>query len=235
MRPQTIYTETHLLNLSMEALVGIYNSQKPSTPAGAKTFASRAKAIGRILALQAQNGIGTGKPPSPAILVRRHLEQASDPTKSAQDVDSLVAEALKLIASDKLSPTAFTWPAGFSATGERLTETPVALPQSAGARATKPASSTRPNRSGPTIKVLAEALLAEVIGTDAKGQTVGFSYVTVLEKIQEAVPSCSTSNACLRWYATRMRESGIILPAIRQKSSTVLTPVAVVDAPASQE
>lgn len=64
-----------------------------------------------------------------------------------------------------------------------------------------------PKEKRQTVVALAEALLRR---KDDKG--VGLPYEAIIAEVKRQIPGAKTTTACLRWYATRIRETGERLP-----------------------
>ena len=45
----------------------------------------------------------------------------------------------------------------------------------------------------------------EVAADDPKARSVGLAYDEIIRRVQDEFPGCSTSVACLRWYAVKIR------------------------------
>ena len=244
-----VFTEDALSNYGLAKLVDIYNDLGPARPAGPQTFASRKKAIARILALY-QEKIPTKVPlatfTAPAAVaaskfvdpnlteVRRLLHLACTPGTAEAAVHEYAMAAAELIRRHGMSPAAFTWPTGYDNQGKLLTSTvaPASAPRPVPVTVAKPTTSeptptTISNTSASparpprraTIRALAESLLLQVVSTNADGRPVGLSYDEILDRIHADRPGANTSNACLRWYSSHMRTAGQVLP-IRPASAS---------------
>lgn len=244
-----VFTEDALSNYGLTKLVDIYNGLGPARQAGPQTFASRKKAISRILALyqeklpanapaptfKAPAAVAASKFVDPNLTeVRRLLHLAGSPETAETAVHEYVTAAADLIRRHGMSPAAFTWPTGYDNQGKLLTSTaaPAPTPRPATATAVKLAADEQPTAvvhkaSTPsarpprraTIRALAESLLLTVVTTNADGRPVGLSYDEILERIHAERPGANTSNACLRWYSSHMRTAGQVLP-IRPASAS---------------
>jgi len=82
-----------------------------------------------------------------------------------------------------------------------------------GAKRVVPAATTEKKI---TIRSVAEALLLKTEGD------VALSYDEVLAAIKGQFPAAKTTAGCLRWYAVRMREANIAVPA-RPRAVTAKT------------
>jgi len=70
----------------------------------------------------------------------------------------------------------------------------------------KPApKTTKPARGA--IKRLCEDMLLQADSNDE-----GMSYESIMDALRTAYPTAKTSVGCLRWYATKLREAGHIVP-----------------------
>ncbi len=94
--------------------------------------------------------------------------------------------------------------------------TPPEVIESAPTAAKKPAKpKSEPKTSkekGPVIRVVAEAMLLEVVSHDEDKRPYGHPYDTILNTIHEQFEGAKTTVACLRWYAVHMRERGEKVP-----------------------
>lgn len=83
---------------------------------------------------------------------------------------------------------------------------------------TKPKAKREPKapkekkEKGPVIRVVAEALLLEVVTHDEDKRPYGHSYDEILNRIHAQFEGAKTTVACLRWYAVHMRERGEKVP-----------------------
>lgn len=76
---------------------------------------------------------------------------------------------------------------------------------------------------GPVIRVVAEALLLEVVSHDDDKRPYGLSYDEVLNRIHQQFEGAKTTVACLRWYAVHMRERGEKVPNRPRATPTTTT------------
>lgn len=142
-----------------------------------------------------------------------------------------VARLLKLAAEKNVNLDAT-----FDATGAKI-ETPVvteAKPKKV--KAVKEPKA--PKEKKITVRSVAEALLTKVTAEE-DGKPVGLSYEDVLAEIKTQFPAAKTTVGCLRWYAVRMREAGVVVPkrarAVKPVAAPTETPAEesqVVSAPA---
>lgn len=66
---------------------------------------------------------------------------------------------------------------------------------------------------------LASYKLLETVAYEHDGRDWGLPYDIILAEVKRVFPDCSTTIACLRWYAVRLNEGGVILPK-RQRSKS---------------
>jgi len=71
--------------------------------------------------------------------------------------------------------------------------------------AEKSVKTTKPARGA--VRALCESLL---LAEDEDG--IGSTYESMLAEVKERFPTAKTSVGCLRWYATKLREAGHIVP-----------------------
>lgn len=175
--------------LNMQALVSIHNAiaDKPVTM---KTFSQRSKAIERINRVAKEKGIKLSDlfeedgRPKPK---KTEPEATVEPVAASKGIDSFVGQL----------------------SGEKPALAPVAEQKRPATRREK---STEKKEKGPVIRVIAEALLLEVVTHDEDKRPYGHPYDVILDKIHEQFPEGKTSVACLRWYAVHMRERGERVP-----------------------
>ncbi len=70
-----------------------------------------------------------------------------------------------------------------------------------------------------TIQSTAERLLRAVDFVGDDNRPVGYNYAHILACVKEAHPQSDTSNNCLRWYASKLRTNGEILPKRPRKKA----------------
>ena len=106
---------------------------------------------------------------------------------------------------------------------EQLTETTASIPKIAEMTGNASVDVVRSvdakPRSGRLVRVATEDLLLHVEHVQ-NGRNVGLAYNEILRQIKSEFPEGKTSIACVRWYATHMRERGENLP-IRPRSLPV--------------
>jgi len=73
------------------------------------------------------------------------------------------------------------------------------------AKAKKPTKTKKPARG--VIKQFCEKLL---LVEDEDG--IGMTYESIMESLHNTHPTAKTTVGCLRWYATKLREAGQIVP-----------------------
>lgn len=76
----------------------------------------------------------------------------------------------------------------------------------------EPKAPKEKKEKGPVIRVVAEALLLEVVTHDEDKRPYGHSYDEILNRIHAQFEGAKTTVACLRWYAVHMRERGEKVP-----------------------
>lgn len=87
----------------------------------------------------------------------------------------------------------------------------------------KPKAEKVKKEKGPVIRVVAEALLLEVVPHDDDKRPYGHSYDEVLNRIHQQFEGAKTTVACLRWYAVHMRERGEKVPNRHRATPTTTT------------
>lgn len=87
----------------------------------------------------------------------------------------------------------------------------------------KPKAEKVKKEKGPVIRVVAEALLLEVVSHDDDKRPYGHSYDEVLNRIHQQFEGAKTTVACLRWYAVHMRERGEKVPNRPRATPTTTT------------
>lgn len=179
--------------LNMMTLVAIHNaiSDKPATM---KTFSQRSKAVARIEKLAAEAGIN----------LRDRFEDDGR-VKVVKTVDPAPAT----VKEEEKAPAS---PSGIATMLDQMGKKDAAPTPKADKPAAKRAEKAEKKEKGPVIRVVAEALLLEVVTHDEDKRPYGHSYDTILSKIHEQFPEGKTSVACLRWYAVHMRERGERVP-----------------------
>lgn len=136
----------------------------------------------------------------------------------------------------------------FDADGNKIEVKLAAAPKVKAVKAPKePKAPKVPKEKKISIRSVAEALLLKVV-SEEDGAAVGLSYEDVLAEVKAQFPAAKTTVGCLRWYAVRQREAGVVLPKrarTAKPEAAVATPVAeevatpstdaVVEAPATEE
>lgn len=233
-----------LLKLPMEQLVDIYNRHvRPKTPATSKTFSKREKVVDRLEAFVAtkspqaelllrevgQQAIGALRakiqmPPKTRADyyqdIQHMLEEALRVPEPGRGL--LVHDALAIIEAHKFVVSHFRFPQGYDTSGHRrviVAQVPEPRPEPP-PPPPKPVEEVPlgpPPRSARVIRVAAEELLLKKLGIGADGRPAGMPYDNILAELKQEFPESSTSISCLRWYATKMRERGEMLPARPRK------------------
>lgn len=178
---------------NMTGLVDVYNSLMPKTPAGPKTFSTRAKAIERIIARQTE-------------LAGVDVVQKTDDAHVADDIPDAKDDRIKHLQGghfDGNTPMALAL--------EDVPKAPVVE------SLVKPAPLNRPRVT--TIKQMAMDLLMAEVSRSDDDKAIGWTYEEILAKIKAAFPRCKTSIACLRWYAVHMRQDEFRLPLRPRKEA----------------
>jgi len=207
--------------LNMMTLVAIHNSISDK-PAAMKTFSQRSKAVARIEKIAAEKGIdlserfeadGQVKVTKTVDLMPADTKEETTPANGLSSTLAQLGSAGKATAKPKADKPA-------NGLSSMLAQLGSAGKATAKPKADKPAAKraekAENKEKGPVIRVVAEALLLEVITHDEDGRPYGHPYDVILNKIHEQFPESKTSVACLRWYAVHMRERDERVPNRRR-------------------
>lgn len=153
----------------------------------------------------------SGKNADPKSLAKRGkaklLEQIA-----AMEADKAAAEALALGAPAEKVEEAKEQPNGLAMLLKQMQDAKDKKDDKP-AKPRKDKKEPKPKKEkGPVIRVVAEALLLEVVSHDEDKRPYGHSYETILDSIRAQFDGAKTTVACLRWYAVHMRERGEKVP-----------------------
>lgn len=156
----------------------------------------------------------SGKGADPKSLAKRGKAKLLEQIKSMEDAkaaEAIAAAAASLGASLEAIEEAKEQPNGLAHLLKQMQDAKDKKDAKPKGKA-EPKAKKEKKEKGPVIRVVAEALLLEVISHDEDGRPYGHAYETVLDSIREQFDGAKTTVACLRWYAVHMRERGEKVP-----------------------
>lgn len=131
--------------------------------------------------------------------IRNHLAGTPDGGRIKTSQEKAVAAVLKLAKEKGVDVSK-----AFDADGNPVKVTPPTKKEKR--------QKDKKREGGQVIRVVAEELLMRVVDHDEDKRPLGMPYADVLAEIHRQFPDSSTSVACLRWYAVRMRERNLRVP-----------------------
>lgn len=171
---------------SLAELVALHNGlfvDEPEKHASIKTFASKGKAMDRIEKVMMLKGMDPGALDGHG-RTNRELKEVANSTPP-MDNDTFEKEVL-------------------GESGQHDAELPPA---------DDPPAEDPPEETAPVTTVAIRSIRAAAEELLAQKEPAPLSYQDILDAIHKEFPLGATSVACLRWYAVRMREKGIDVPA----------------------
>lgn len=134
--------------------------------------------------------------------IRNHLADTPDGGRIKTSQEKAVAAVLKLAKEKGVDVSK-----AFDVDGN-----PVKVTPSTKKEKKEKKQKDKKREGGQVIRVVAEELLMRVVDHDEDKRPLGMPYADVLAEIHRQFPGSSTSVACLRWYAVRMRERNLRVP-----------------------